>query len=596
MTPDQVRLLNTVEFHLQSGRPGEAQQVLDTIAPQFADAPRAWWARALIAQAQGDLLSAEGALRRTAEVDPVNPFAHNALGELMASQGRTPEALAAWRAALGRDPRFAPAALNLAEAQIAGGDADAALKTLGPLPRDPAILTQRAIAYGELGRTEESLTAYRAAASASWGATGTIRNLTAALLAAGQLSEAESEARKALRSAPESADLWQILGEALAGQDRAAEAEAAFRDGLARDSRHPGCQRDLAHLIWAGTGDVAAATATLDQALAEAPGQYLLMVIKAKVLEVSGDAEAARALLAAPAGQEGAPNYLRCAAAQLLVHSDPVQAVTLASRAVATAPRDPFGLSVLAEAQLAAGDPNGALATVGRLREVAPLDQHGLALEATAWRMLGDPRYAERYDYDLVRAAVIDPPAGWPDLDSYLADLARALEALHGTAAHPVGQSVRGGTQTTARLEDSQDPAIQAFLTAIDAPIRAYIAGLGKGSDPLRARMAKAYRLSGCWSVRLAAAGHHVDHLHNNGWISSAFYVRLPASVLAEGRQGSLRFGHPGVPTQPPLAAEHWVKPQPGMLALFPSYMWHGTEAFEGDETRLTIAFDVIPA
>jgi hypothetical protein len=29
---------------------------------------------------------------------------------------------------------------------------------------------------------------------------------------------------------------------------------------------------------------------------------------------------------------------------------------------------------------------------------------------------------------------------------------------------------------------------------------------------------------------------------------------------------------------------------------LFPSYMWHGTVPFGGDTTRLTIAFDIVPA
>jgi uncharacterized protein (TIGR02466 family) len=104
------------------------------------------------------------------------------------------------------------------------------------------------------------------------------------------------------------------------------------------------------------------------------------------------------------------------------------------------------------------------------------------------------------------------------------------------------------------------------------------------------------YRISGSWSVRLTPGGHHVDHLHHSGWISSAFYVSLPASVRAEGDEGSLRFGHPGTDTKPALEAEFRVKPQPGLLVLFPSYMWHGTESFGGDEPRLTIAFDVVPA
>jgi hypothetical protein len=47
-----------------------------------------------------------------------------------------------------------------------------------------------------------------------------------------------------------------------------------------------------------------------------------------------------------------------------------------------------------------------------------------------------------------------------------------------------------------------------------------------------------------------------------------------------------------------PLAAcpaDHFIRPQPGMLVLFPSYLWHGTVPFETGGRRLTAAFDVVP-
>ena len=39
-----------------------------------------------------------------------------------------------------------------------------------------------------------------------------------------------------------------------------------------------------------------------------------------------------------------------------------------------------------------------------------------------------------------------------------------------------------------------------------------------------------------------------------------------------------------------------WVEPAVGRLALFPSYQWHGVEAFPGEGERMTVAFDVVPA
>jgi hypothetical protein len=86
-----------------------------------------------------------------------------------------------------------------------------------------------------------------------------------------------------------------------------------------------------------------------------------------------------------------------------------------------------------------------------------------------------------------------------------------------------------------------------------------------------------------------------VNHIHQLGWISSAFHVETPAAIET-GQQGWLSFGEPGLPTRPPLPAEHFVKPIAGDLVLFPSYMWHGTLPFEGEAARLTIAFDAVPA
>jgi hypothetical protein len=65
---------------------------------------------------------------------------------------------------------------------------------------------------------------------------------------------------------------------------------------------------------------------------------------------------------------------------------------------------------------------------------------------------------------------------------------------------------------------------------------------------------------------------------------------------VERGHEGWLKFGEPGIPTSPALAPERFVKPEVGQLILFPSYFWHGTAPFSGEETRLSIAFDVLPA
>jgi tetratricopeptide (TPR) repeat protein len=595
-------MMATVEFHLQGGRPQQAEQLLAHIAGAIPNEPRVWWARATLAQMAGDPAGVEQALTRVGELDP-GPFGPTALGEFLYDQDRGPEAAEAWREAHRRDPRFVSGTLSLAQYLIANGDAAGAVAVLdnslagGP---DPSFLTIRASAHGHLGDTQAEMRDYEAAVAASNGDPLALQNLAMAQGVAGRMHEAEATIRKAIALQPGSGALNQVLGQALLSRDAFDEAQAAFEKAAELDPLNPGVHRDLSQLIWMRTGDVAAATAPLDKVLTgltdgdAAP----LLVVKGKLLEYAGDMDGARAVLVPPADKPGAPNYLLCAASQVLLPTDPLKAAILAAQAIAKAPNDTFGLATLAQAQLAAGDPDGAEATAERIRKLDPNDQHGVALLATAWRLKGEERYRQLYDYEaFVSAGVIETPAGWDSLEAYLADLKTALERLHGLKAHPIGQTLRGGTQTNVRLEQSDDPAIQAFFKAIDAPIRAYIAGLGEGDDAMRGRPhGEGYRLSGSWSVKLLPGGHHVDHLHHSGWISSAFYVSLPASVRAEGDEGSIRFGHPGTDTKPAVEAEFRVKPQPGMLVLFPSYMWHGTESFGGDEPRLTIAFDVAPA
>ena len=80
--------------------------------------------------------------------------------------------------------------------------------------------------------------------------------------------------------------------------------------------------------------------------------------------------------------------------------------------------------------------------------------------------------------------------------------------------------------------------------------------------------------------------------MHPEGWISSALYIVLPPEV-GEGEAGVLTLGEAKGPSFPvDLPPFRIVEPKPGRLALFPSYMWHGTRPF-GEGERITIAFDV---
>ncbi len=208
-----------------------------------------------------------------------------------------------------------------------------------------------------------------------------------------------------------------------------------------------------------------------------------------------------------------------------------------------------------------------------------------------AWRLTDNPR-----------AAWLDDPAQHIksyDLDfadGELAHLADVLRGLHGRKAHFLEQSVRGGTQTDGQLFFHHDPAIQAVRAKVAQCIADYVQSLPP-VDPHHPLLGPprdgGTQFSGSWSVRLGAQGHHSQHTHTMGWISSALYVALPrAADMGEKPAGWLSFGNPPPELGLSLPEYQKIEPKPGRLVLFPSTMWHGTHPFDDGE-RLSIAFDV---
>jgi tetratricopeptide (TPR) repeat protein len=424
--------------------------------------------------------------------------------------------------------------------------------------------------------------------------------LAMALEDAGRCTAAETAARNALIKGFDAPETHFALGNALLKQGRLDEAEAAFRHAITLRSDYAAAHYNLAQIIWMRRSDLGAAVATLDVSLRSAPVAADLLVVKAKLLEYAGDIKGALAILKEAIARGATDPRLHLAAAEAALRFDSAQAAEWARRTLALQPGNARALATLGDAQLGLGRPREALCIVDDLLKLDPNDGRAIALQATAWRLLDEPRYRELYNYlEFVRAWTIDTPAGWPDLASYLADLARSLRGLHRPLqTHPIEQSLRHGTQSNQDLMHSDDPAIRAFFQAVDGPIRRHLGAIGTGTDAHRRRNNGRYRISGAWSVRLQPNGYHVDHLHPQGWLSSACHIHIPEAVRRGGHEGWIKFGEPGVPTIPSLAAERYEQPEPGKLVLFPSYMWHGTVPFSGSDMdeRLTIAFDVVPA
>lgn len=459
-------------------------------------------------------------------------------------------------------------------------------------------LALHSAALKRVHRHEDALAVDERAARAFPGSGAAWHNLAATFSELGRGREALEALAKGFALGLDSPLSWQVKARAHLACGDLAASEAAYREALARAPNLAPLAAETADFLWMARGDLAEAQAPLDRAFHAGAPPAPLLLAKAKLLASAGDGEQAAALLDRAAGHLPDDAQLAVAAAQAALEAGRLaDAERHAGRALSLAPGDPAVLVQSAIISLASGRAEAALLGMRKALALAPLDQSVLAWAATAARAAGDPLYRRLCDYEsMVGVYDLDPPAGWATRADFLRDLAAALDKHHVMTEHPSQQSLRHGTQTTYRLSGSDDPAIQAFFKALEAPLREHLSGLGAGEDPLRRRNSGGYRIVGAWSVRLRQGGFHLDHMHHEGWISSAFYVETPDGALdRESREGWLRLGQPPFATVPELPAERFVRPEPGRLVLFPSYMWHGTVPFHTPERRTTIAFDILP-
>ena len=411
---------------------------------------------------------------------------------------------------------------------------------------------------------------------------------------AGRADEALAELLALETEAKDSPQLLVHLGRALVAANRSVEAEARVADALGTWPADAALHVLMAELRWQ-RGAGASSVELLEAAIEAHPRELGLRLVAAELLR--NMERAPRALELLEAGLARAPESAAFLTSLGVVLDDLDRSREALGylRAAIPRARNPVPARMnLVTVLLRTGDAAEALELCDQLATGAPDDQMIIAYRTTALRLLGDTRYAELCDYArLVRTYPLVPPAAYADIAAFNAVFARELMALHHAAHRPIAQSLRGGTQTERNLP-ADNPVIAQFFAMLDAPIRDYVGRLDprNATHPTDRRAHDGYRIAGSWSVRLAPGGFHTNHVHPQGWLSSAYYVDLPP-VNGESRAAWLKFGEPGLRLA--LPPEHFVRPEAGMLVLFPSYFWHGTVPFIAGGGRLTAAFDVLP-
>lgn len=599
----QTQLLRAQQL-AQTGKMGEAWATLAPLRPAIGNHAGALRLYALVAQSNGAADQAIDALKRllVLENEPIELV--GALADTLGEAGRHGEAFDYWTRLVTRQPGAIDAHLNRALAASSAGRFDDAVRAADEgLQRQaghPRLLAAKGLALKNAGRLDEAIAAFEQAVEAEPARGLTRFNQAATLRAACRYSEASAAYSKANQLGVAGAELDTSWAAAALEDGDVELAETLYRRAYQTDPSHSEAGKGLTRLLIEYRGGDNAFAHYRDRARANSHDRrtwndWVAALMFNKQNEMAG--EVAREALRLH------PDDMIFRSVDLFVEGitgDTARSLDGLERLYRQDPSNVEIRAALPQVALRARRPELAVQILEEDSIRRPLDQMPWAFLSLAWRMLGDPREAWLCDYDrLVMPVDVPGPDGMSPED-YALIVAAALDPLHLTNAEPGDQSLKNGTQTSGALFDRPEPRIQEFKRTVMDAAREAIGKLPDDPDhPFLSRKSTSFTFSGSWSVRLNSSGHHVAHVHAEGWMSSAYYARLPdvtTAAEADTREGWIEFGRPPAFLDLDLDARRAVRPAPGKLVLFPSYFWHGTIPFHDAGSRLTAAFDYQPA
>ncbi|MFU8877486.1 MAG: tetratricopeptide repeat protein [Wenzhouxiangellaceae bacterium] len=591
---------------LSGGRLDQASGIARQLVQQAPRSPDALQLLAMCQAQAGQIDEAEQSFRKALRYSSEHPLIMSNYAQMLRRAGRAEEALTLLQKATEKAPEFAPAWLGLGRAARAcerNELAESALtrlvrlqprsapgwfelgRTLQALeryeaahealaraaelaPREPAYVFNLGVCERLLGQPEQALTCYRRAERLGLDKPELGHARVGALLDCGQVHDAVEQTRALIRQHPDFTPAYETMADLLweHGDEDSPDPENMFQEAIRQRPGDQALRQSLAGFLVRARRH-ASALEVLEQLRAERDSPAL-QTLHANALDACGQRDRATDLYRQVHARFGDSNsaFLNAYTRHLLRAGEWKQAE---QRALAAT-------------------------------RLAPEDQEAWAYLSTAWRLLGDAREDWLCDYEnAIVFLEVPTPDSYPDRARWLEALEQTLDRMHQARREPIQQSLRGGSQTSGRLFGRTLESVTATQQSLTSTIERWLAELPKRDDhPFYQRNTGRIRYTGSWSVKLWSSGSHVSHIHPEGWISSAFYVALPPSVSQPARNpddtaGCIQFGQPPAELGLDLAPRRVIHPRTGHLALFPSYMWHGTFPFEDDQPRMTIAFDM---
>lgn len=556
---------------------------------------------------KGDAFQQERVLRRRLEE------AGRALEE-----GRLREAVEAVGEVLEARPGWPQAHLHAGVALARLGERDTALEHLEEATRlaggDVEIECSAGELFAGLGEPARAEACFRRAAARAPRDFRARFGLAVVLEQRGAYGEAAPEYEQAVALAPEVAPARLGLGNCERELGRPEAAIEHYRRAAELEPRHPSAWNNLAALL-RDLGRLEEAEAACRAALEHLPRHAPAWINLATVLEVraGGDDEIIEAWRrAAELAPEHEPAWsgLGYALRQAKRPREAIQAFERALKAVRT--DNPRLITLLGRlhtaivlARLAddeAGHGEAALATCDAWLARRPGDATMLATKAVVLHELGRDEESDALTSvdALVRCFHFDPTPAYPSLAKFNEALSRHVAEHPSLAVAPTHNATRKGLHSGELVTEPDGPAV-TLKTWILECIERYAAEFA-ALDPshLLVRHRPPETVMRMWGVIMHAGGHQIAHIHPAAWVSGVYYPDVPEFVREDDPEqyGWLEFGRPEEGEFPdvkpmPVAA---IRPQEGMLVLFPAWFYHRTVPYPHNARRISVAFDLVPA
>lgn len=509
---------------------------------------------------------------RACQINSGSPKAHIGYATALGRNGRAAEGIQHLEALLQQSPRLADGWYQLGSLRLASGDLDQATVALENAvrlePEKVSSALELARAYQSQQRFPEAVAIY-ARLARSHPSDGRIFVAWAAgCEKEGLQEEADGHIEHALRLAPRSARVMFQCGAILSGRTARADLERAER----------WVERAL----------------RLEPALPHALDCLALLLSKKQQWSRSVELSR-RAVSLAPYS----PDFALTLAASLRGAGQLTEAQTALRTAIDLNPEHSELHRQLGLALLAGNAADDALSHLDRCLRRAPADQRAIAHRSVALQCLGRHPEADAYTgiHDHVSEQMLLVPEGFASLAEFNRAFAEDIRNHSRLRWEPVGLAARQGALTDELLAD-KTPAILGFAASHQKAVETLIASLSRQAEhPFLGQIPERYHIN-YWATLVEEGGNIDTHIHEESWLSGAYYVELPASMgtRPDDPAGWIEFGRPhaDIPL-PPGAALRLLQPAEGQLLLFPSYLFHRTLPFDGSGQRISVSFDLVP-